>query len=136
MTVQTNTESAPIHVMPTIWSEIPYMSDIQTLNQSDIPCLAEIREVLKRHNALNRFGVTLVHKHFEIAADEILVERIDFQNRSLTIAPMKKAEAEECVETSWNLQEDDANIVCAQNHCFSTCKHQEQEYREMLKVSA
>jgi len=39
-----------------------------------------------------RFGITLLHKHFEVADDEMLLESCDPENRTLTIQPVKKAE--------------------------------------------
>lgn len=40
------------------------------LNSEGAACLAELREVLGKHDRLNRFGITLIHKHFELSEDE------------------------------------------------------------------
>ena len=122
-----------VSLMPTSWSAVPYMSDIKALNETDVPCLKEVRDVLKKHGMLDRFGVTLMHKHFELDDDEIMVETIDFDTRELKITPMSKSETVKCVETSWSLSEDDALLACGQSHCWSTCIEQEKTYREMLK---
>jgi hypothetical protein len=68
----------------------PDIMDVEPLGAADHACLQEIKDVLLRHGRLNRFGVTLLHEHFAISHDEILVEECDPANRTLTIRPEKK----------------------------------------------
>ena len=85
---------------------IPYVDDVAPLSTADDQCLADIRDVLARHNALNRFGVMLLHDHFDVADDEILVESSDPVSRTLVLRPLKKADVGDSnlLETSWSLQ--------------------------------
>jgi hypothetical protein len=87
---------------------IPHVDHVLPLSDYDDPCLSEIRDVLLRHNALNRFGITLLHDHFEVADDEILVESCDPVLRTLVLRPMKKAEVAgtSLLETSWSLDRE------------------------------
>lgn len=52
-----------------------------------MPCLLEIKKVLERHNALGRFGVALLHKHFDLGEGEVLVETTDHHQRVQEISP-------------------------------------------------
>ena len=121
-----------LSLMPTAWSKLPYMSDVNPLNEADIPCLREVRDVLAKYDALDRFAIALSHKHFELTDDEILVETIDFENRSLIVSTMNKSVSPQCVETAWSLGGEDALQRCAQNHCYSTCIEQEKAYKELI----
>lgn len=56
---------------------------------NDVACFNELRDVLAKHNKLDRFGLCLLHKHFDVKPDEILVESCDILNRTLTIRPEK-----------------------------------------------
>jgi hypothetical protein len=124
-----------INVMPTEWSTLSYMSDVRPLDESDLPCLEELRQILAKHARLDRLGITLLHRHFELSADEIMVEEIDFQQRSLIIKPQKKSVVGKCVETMWKLGVGEAEQACAKQHCYSTCIEQEKTFRELLKDS-
>ena len=59
-------EMPPLAKLPTIDEVVPVGPD-------DEACINEIRSVLARHNALQRFGITLLHKHFDITDDEVLL---------------------------------------------------------------
>lgn len=66
---------------------LPDIADVRPVDQADLSCLLAIREVLERHGAIGRFGVNLLHDHFPIGADEILLEVCDPDTRTLTIRP-------------------------------------------------
>jgi Chaperone of endosialidase len=74
-------------------------------SDADQPLFTELYEVLKRHNALRRFGVSLLHQHFEISPDEVLLETTDKTDRTQLIQPIPKAELAglDYIETSWRL---------------------------------
>jgi hypothetical protein len=82
-----------------------HVDAVKPVSEADEAVFAEIRAVLVRHKALNRFGVTLLHDHFDISDDEILVESCDPDSRTLVTRPMKKAElaGEQLLETNWTL---------------------------------
>lgn len=62
---------------PMQWASIADLHDVPALSDSDFDCMRDIREVLVKHGMLDRFAVHLIHKHFELEEDEILVEYND-----------------------------------------------------------
>ena len=94
-----------INVQAMQWGDIPYMgsTDLQPFSQDDAACFKDIRDVLLKHNALKRFGVFLIHKHFEIADDEEMTECTEHADRRLTILPRKRTEIDRTVTipTNW-----------------------------------
>jgi hypothetical protein len=78
--------------------------NVAPLSEADGPCIRELSEVLSKYNALNRFGICLLHEHFPIDPDEILVESVDEDARTMVIKPVKKTETEgSFLETIWQL---------------------------------
>jgi hypothetical protein len=92
-----------LEMAPTQWGRYKDIEDVEPINDNDLDCLAEVSAVLKKHGKRERFGIALLHKHFEMNSDEQLVEYTDEVNRILTIKPVKKAEAGNTIETIWEL---------------------------------
>jgi hypothetical protein len=90
--------------------------EVDPLNEGDYECLAEVREILKHHGKRERLGVMLLHKHFDLAADEVLVEYTDPEARLLTITPMKRNKIGNSLETSWMLGDggNEVMLECVQ----------------------
>ncbi|MFZ6769782.1 hypothetical protein ACO0LM_22240 [Undibacterium sp. Di26W] len=112
-----------VQVQAMQWGDIPYMGspELTPFSPDDGECFREIRDVLMRHGALKRFGVFLIHKHFDIADDEEMTECTDHAERQLTIAPRKKTEIdpEVTIPTNWIFTETEeiaaACCTCARN---------------------
>ena len=68
------------------------IAEVRPVDETDLPCLMEVRDVLVRHGALTRFGVMLAHEHFPLGEDETLLEVCDPVKRTLTIRPGSAAE--------------------------------------------
>lgn len=62
---------------------------VAPMSAADEACLAELKAVLTKHGRQSRFGIALLHKHFDLAADELLVEHCDVERRVLTTRPKK-----------------------------------------------
>jgi hypothetical protein len=56
-----------LSIRPMQWANLPELHQTPTLDDSDLDCLEEIRDVLSRHRKLARFSVHLAHRHFESA---------------------------------------------------------------------
>jgi hypothetical protein len=97
-------------------TRLPDIDEIAPLSPSDEDCLKDIKAVLAKHNALHRFGVTLLHQHFEIAPDEVLVEECDVIGRRLTIAPQKESSLSvgKAIATNWRLDTNEVMAKCIQ----------------------
>lgn len=106
--------SLNIHAMQ--WQPVADISAVQSLQADDLACFRELRDVLLRYDALERFGISLIHRHFAIADDEELMEYTDVVQRTLTVKPVKKSDIDwnHTTITSWKLTEDEevARIGC------------------------
>lgn len=71
------------------WNDLPNIDDTPQLDRDDERCLAEIQQVLQRHDMTSRFGVAVLHQHFELESDEVLIEHCDVRSRTLTSKPIK-----------------------------------------------
>lgn len=95
-------------------AQLPDISEVVPLGEVDQPMVDEIVAVLKKHNALDRFGLVLLHQHFPVGDDEILVESTDVEGRLQTTQPVKKEEITNlpCTETSWRLDTRKPTMAC------------------------
>jgi hypothetical protein len=106
---------------------LPDLLDLDPLGDADRACLAELREVLARHERLNRFGIALLHSHFALAEDELLMETCDPSSRTLTIRPEREASQTadgRIIATQWEFGAGDdvlATLVCRVG-CFVDLK--------------
>jgi hypothetical protein len=93
---------------------LPDIGAVEPLNEKNAPVMAELYEVLKRHGALGRFGVTLLHQHFDIAEDEVLLERTDPVSRRQVIEPVKinTLDGKNPIQTSWRLDTGMPSMYC------------------------
>jgi hypothetical protein len=102
-------------------NKLPDISEVQPLSEKDEPLIKEIAAVLKKHNAIDRFGLTLLHQHFDTSDDEVMVEATDVDNRTQTIAPMPKVAIGDMpvIETAWRLDPDSCkpmmSCMCIKN---------------------
>lgn len=105
----------PLEVLP----PLPDIDEVAPLSDADHECIAAVRRVLEQHGALQRFGLTLLHDHFPIADDEIMMETVDKTARTLTTRPVMAADhpIENSVESSWRL---DSHIGLAR--CERVCQ--------------
>lgn len=95
-------------------SKYPDIVAVAPLSDSDHECLGAIREVLLKYGNLSRFGLTLLHQHFAIGDDEVLLETCNAEDRTLTLKPVKKHSLANAniIETSWELREGDLLQGC------------------------
>jgi hypothetical protein len=97
-------------------SRSPDLNEVEPLGAADAPLLEELRAVLGRHDALERFGITLLHDHFDLDDGEQLLETCNPETRTLTIAPERiGSDASRIVETSWQFSREGearAGLVC------------------------
>ena len=112
-----------VTVSPVQWASLKDIDDVVPLNSSDSECLAEVREILKKYGMLNRFGIALLHSHFHVAPDEVLLEESDEEARTLMLSVVKEQDAgPNSVGTIFQLREGD---IYAMTWCRSYCKKPE-----------
>ena len=100
-------------IFPVQWARLPDLRDVAPLDAADLDCIAELREVLARHGRLQRFALQLVHKHFDIAPHEVLVEYSDSVSREqrLRVEERGGCMARGAIPTTWMLDRPDAPVV-------------------------
>ena len=116
---------ATMTMAPTQWGRYKDIADVEPINDGDLDCLAEVSAVLKKHGKRERFGIALLHKHFEMTGDERLVEHTDVERRVLTIKPVKQSEAGPTIQTIWELGDGEDGhkvFMAAGSTAARTCK--------------
>ena len=95
---------------------LPHIDDVSPLDDIDRKCMSEVRRVLTEHGKLSRFGLTLLHDHFVVGAEEILLEDCDVETRTLTIRPVKQSSLKKIgvIETNWRLDTMEGFAACQQ----------------------
>lgn len=103
-----------ISMQPVGFSALPDINDVKPLSLADESCLSEVRAVLEKHGTLDRFGLALLHDHFPVRDDELLVEFADPENRQLISRVVSRSEvaSTSVVETVWRLGSGEARRVC------------------------
>ncbi|GAW35227.1 hypothetical protein RA2_02287 [Roseovarius sp. A-2] len=94
------------------------INDVEMLVPEDEAVLSEIRDILIKHGKLHKFGVNLLHRHFDLAADECLVEYTDVDQRILKSVVEKRGQTA-AVETMWRFDTDSAGMCVS--FCTRTC---------------
>lgn len=109
-------------------TRLPDISEVEPIGPSDRECLEELYAVLRKHGAVDRFGINLLHDHFAVEEGEMLVETCDPAARTLTIRPASAdaiPESQRLVETNWAFEEGNsspgARLVCKVG-CFMDLK--------------
>ena len=109
-----------LQVAPTQWADYKGLEDVDPIDDSDLECLAEVREVLKKYGKRERFGVALLHKHFDMDDGEVLVENTDKESRALTLKPARKETATDAVPTIWKLLDNQNQSLVLCKQCVET----------------
>ncbi|MFF7978342.1 hypothetical protein ACFZDK_04305 [Streptomyces sp. NPDC007901] len=64
---------------------LPRFTEAEGLGPADAEFVRDLVGVLAKHGNLDRFGLCLLHDHFPLAEDEVLVETNDPRARTLSI---------------------------------------------------
>lgn len=96
---------------------LPDIDEVRPYGPEDDACFDELRAVLEKHNALRRFGITLLHQHFDIAPGEVIVENVDKENRILVSAPVDSSGVGSSVETSWRFEAEKKKQKVCESRC-------------------
>lgn len=119
-----------IHLEAMQRSFLQDINDVKPLEDADYEVLKEIGDVLRRHKCTDRFGVFLLHKHFDLADDEELVEETNAVERvSVTRAKPISAPSEDSIETMWRFKDG----VQAVTKCVKRCVYYFGHPKEHLK---
>jgi len=101
------------------WASLPDIDSIEPVNDEDFAVLEEIHRVLLRHGKSSRFGVCLLHKHFEVANDEAAIEYTDVERRESRVVVEKITEFNmNSIQTVWRFQAAGSTMV---TECLKRC---------------
>lgn len=110
-------DPAPLALLPMQWGMLPELPDVLPLDESDVACMTELRDVLARHGKLSRFAVHLAHRHFELRPGEVLIERPDGDGRTQHVTVGQHADFPEAVPTTWLFEEAGPVLSAAAVYC-------------------
>lgn len=96
------------------YKDLADIDTVPSLDDDDMACLSDIRDVLLKHGKLERFGVNLLHSHFPIKEDEVLVETCDDEARTLTMKVKSKdvLASSDLKATAWRLSDGEVMLGC------------------------
>ena len=123
---KTTTKIEVLQLTPTSWSEFPHVDDVRPVDDNDYLILNEIRNVLVKHNAVERFGVNLIHRHFDLKNDEVLFESTNEETRTqhVEVCPIADiADHKNVLETQWVFNGQRASYCIGKCHYNSGHKH-------------
>jgi hypothetical protein len=104
-------------VKPMQWMHIKDLHECSPMAEDDFECMKDVRAALAKHGKLDRFALHLIHKHFDVADDEILVEYSDPQTREqfFRVEKADSPDAKQSIPTTWTLEQMEpmARCVCA-----------------------
>ena len=118
MTVLTAT-IAQVPVQNNPYTSLKDINDVDTkLSTFDRETMRQLHHVLRERNQVDRFGMTLLHDHFEVNDGETLVETCDPVTRTLTIKPYRTegikdkfgVSIDQAEETAWKFSEKDGSL--------------------------
>ncbi len=90
-------------------SETPQEQIITTKDQQ---CFDEIRQILQKHQAQNRFGITLINTE-ELLENQVRLETNSIKDRTLLSRILdKNLSSGRSVETNWSLNTMEAVATC------------------------
>ena len=112
------------------------INDVERRLESEAGLFAEVKEVLRRHGVEKKYGLALLHKHFDLADDEVLMEYTDVENRTLVSKATKRSDISivSAIETVWSLDGDHVTTGCG-IFCFYNSEAQQhiQQHRATVE---
>jgi hypothetical protein len=107
-----------LSIQPMQWSALPDLHEAPPLDDNDLECLEELRDVLARHHKLQRFAIHLAHRHFVLGPGEILIERPDPDGRTQHVTVGRLDEEPEARPTTWLFEEGPALRLSEDVYCI------------------
>ena len=120
MPAETSTKASRLLMQTVQWAKLRQIEDLEPIGEQDYEVLEEIREVLIRQGYQDRFGVCLLHKHFDVQPGEAFLEQSDENARISTITVVPEAVAKEAIETAWSFSPTEG--IKAGRNCRVYCQ--------------
>jgi len=123
-----NSEANELHgavIMETVqWSSLTDVDDVQPITDRDYVVLSEVKEILQKYGAMDRFGVCLLHRHFDVKEDELAVEYTDVESRISTVRVESAGRAKgPFLETMWRFSDRPSEVTACVRRCSDSDGH-------------
>ncbi|MER5934778.1 hypothetical protein [Streptomyces sp. NPDC002054] len=92
---------------PTPKAKLPSFEEAEGLGPQDAEFVRDLVAVLDKHGNLDRFGLCLLHDHFPLGPDEVLVETNDPQARTLHTQVEKAGRTRHAKPSQWRFLRHD-----------------------------
>jgi hypothetical protein len=118
---------------PLKWSDLQHIDNVEPIGEKDFAVLEEVRAVLDRHGYMDRFGVCLLHKHFDLADDEYILEETDESERTqrLSVAKDDGDSDLNTIQTMWKFATDGTRgITKCVLRCHYSLGHKLRHFKE------
>ena len=120
MPTETVTNPSRLVLETVQWSRLQQIEDLKPIGDEDYDVLEELRQVLLRRGYQNRFGICLLHKHFDLQPGEAALEESDEDVRVSTIRVVSEDVARTAMETAWSFSAD--SEIKAGRNCQGYCQ--------------
>ncbi|NES80688.1 MAG: hypothetical protein F6K10_04395 [Moorea sp. SIO2B7] len=120
-------------LQPLQFNTLPDINNIDSISTEDKACLEELKSVLIKHNLVSKFGIALLHNHFHLEDDEVLLEYCDKEKRQLISKPVKtyNLASQDVIETLWRFNENDIiGGAWCKKYCPRDAKGKHYGYKE------
>ncbi|GHG61623.1 hypothetical protein [Streptomyces griseocarneus] len=95
---------------------LPRFEEAEGIGPQDSAFVRDLVAVLEKHGNLDRFGLCLLHDHFPVASDEVLVETHDLEARTLRIEVEKAATTGHTQPSQWRFVKTGGDGGEAESH--------------------
>ncbi|MFG2181550.1 hypothetical protein ACGFLS_22920 [Streptomyces abikoensis] len=94
---------------------LPSFEEAEGLGPQDGAFVRDLVAVLDKHGNLDRFGLCLLHDHFRLAPDEVLVETHDLDARTLQVKVEKAATTTHTRPSQWRFAKTPGKAKASRN---------------------
>lgn len=102
------------------YSSLTDIDEVEPLSDHDHLVLTDLRDVLRKYGLTDRFGVCLLHKHFDLNDDEVLMESTDPRARVSTLVVARRNSIQgRSIETMWKFSNN--RPIVAGQECRQAC---------------
>ena len=112
------------------WLSLKDIDDVEPIGENDYAVLSELNQILLKHGYTDRFGVCLLHRHFDISHDEILMENTDVDARVSVLSVEKDDDNSNTIEPMWRFSNDPQAVTKCMLRCHYDSGHKAVHRRE------
>jgi len=115
------------------WSSLADVDDVKPVGDQDYVVLEEIRQVLAKHGSTERFGICLLHRHFDVAPGEVAVEYTDTASRISTVRVEQHGPEGDYLQTMWRFGQGPEGVRACVRRCNFSDGHKNEHVQETRK---